>query len=83
MNAQHLKSRANDAMLTARMKSFETAFGMQMAVPDAFDFYQEKDDTLASYGLQRNQTTGFGWQCLAARRLVERGVRFVELIDTG
>ena len=83
MNAQHLKSRANDAMLTARMKSFETAFGMQMAVPDAFDFSQEKDDTLASYGLQRNQTTGFGWQCLAARRLVERGVRFVELIDTG
>ena len=83
MNAQHLKSRANDAMLTARMKSFETAFGMQMAVPDAFDFSQEKDDTLASYGLQRNKTTGFGWQCLAARRLVERGVRFVELIDTG
>ena len=83
MNAEHLKTRANDATLTARIKSFETAFGMQMAVPDAFDFSQEKDDTLASYGLQRNQTTGFGWQCLAARRLVERGVRFVELVDTG
>jgi len=83
MNAQHLKSRGTDDVLAARMQSFETAFGMQMAVPDAFDFSKESDATLNSYGLQRNQTTGFGWQCLAARRLVERGVRFVELIDTG
>ena len=83
MNAQHLAARGKDAMLAARMQSFETAFGMQMAVPDAFDFSRESDATLNSYGLQRNQTTGFGWQCLAARRLVERGVRFVELIDTG
>jgi hypothetical protein len=56
---------------------------MQMAVPDAFDLAMESDQTLQSYGLQRGQTSGFGWQCLAARRLVERGVRFVELIDTG
>ena len=54
-----------------------------MAVPDAFDFARESDATLADYGLERGQTTGFGWQCLAARRLIERGVRFVELIDTG
>jgi uncharacterized protein (DUF1501 family) len=54
-----------------------------MAVPDAFDFKQETAATLDSYDLQPGQTTGFGWQCLAARRLVERGVRFVELIDTG
>jgi hypothetical protein len=83
MNAEHLQSRHNDSLLSARMRSFETAFGMQMAVPDAFDFGQESEATLSTYGLQRNQTTGFGWQCLAARRLVERGVRFVELIDTG
>jgi hypothetical protein len=83
MNAAHLKSRDADGLLTARMKSFETAFGMQMAVPDAFDLAMESDQTLQSYGLQRGQTSGFGWQCLAARRLVERGVRFVELIDTG
>lgn len=83
MNQEHLDSRPGDPMLAARMQSFETAFGMQMAVPDAFDLSQESDKTLASYGLQRGQTTGFGWQCLAARRLVERGVRFVELIDTG
>jgi hypothetical protein len=69
--------------LTARLQTFETAFGMQMAVPDAFDFSQESGITLADYGLQPGQTNGFGWQCLAARRLVERGVRFVELIDTG
>ena len=83
MNARHLESRPDDQLLAARMRSFETAFGMQLAVPDAFDFGKETDQTLGSYGLQRGQTTGFGWQCLAARRLVERGVRFVELVDTG
>jgi uncharacterized protein (DUF1501 family) len=83
MNAEHLAKRDGDPLLAARLQTFETAFGMQMAVPDAFDLKQESDATLASYGLQRGQTTGFGWQCLAARRLVERGVRFVELIDTG
>jgi hypothetical protein len=83
MNASHLESRDSDPLLSARMRSFETAFGMQMAIPDAFDFGRESKETLASYGLQPGQTNGFGWQCLAARRLVERGVRFVELIDTG
>jgi len=83
VNAAHLESRDNDSLLSTRMRSFETAFGMQMAVPDAFDLGLETDRTLAGYGLQRGQTTGFGWQCLAARRLVERGVRFVELVDTG
>ncbi|MFN7289056.1 MAG: DUF1501 domain-containing protein, partial [Pirellula sp.] len=76
-------SRGNDPRYQARVQSFETAFGMQMAVPDAFDFSKETEATLTSYGLKPNQTTGFAWQCLAARRLVERGVRFVELIDTG
>ena len=83
INAAHLKSRDDDSQLATRMRSFETAFGMQMAVPEAFDFGMEADRTLDGYGLQRGQTTGFGWQCLAARRLIERGVRFVELIDTG
>ena len=83
MNRAHLDARRADPELSARMRSFETAFGMQMAVPDAFDFSKETAATLGSYALQPRQTTGFGWQCLAARRLVERGVRFVELIDTG
>jgi uncharacterized protein (DUF1501 family) len=83
VNEEHLAARSHDPQLLSRLQTFETAFGMQMAVPEAFDLAAESDNTLASYGLQRGQTTGFGWQCLAARRLVERGVRFVELIDTG
>lgn len=83
IDTDYLRSRGDDPHLQARIHSFETAFGMQMAVPDAFDFRKETEATLTNYGLKPNQTTGFGWQCLAARRLVERGVRFVELIDTG
>ena len=83
LNAKHLKERSDDGNLVTRLRTFETAFGMQMAVPEVFDLSQESDGTLESYGLQRGQTTGFGWQCLSARRLIEKGVRFVELIDTG
>ena len=83
MNQKHLATRSDDPQLAARIKSFETAFGMQMAVPDAFDLTKESDATLQLYGLPRGSSSGFGWQCLMARRLVERGVRFVELIDTG
>ena len=72
-----------DAALAARIRSFETAFGMQREAPEAFDLSQETDATLGLYGLERGQTDGFGWQCLVARRLAERGVRFIELIDTG
>jgi len=83
LNEEHLGPRTADAALSARLQSFETAFRMQMAAPEAFDFSGETAETLSSYGLQPGQTEGFGWQCLAARRLVERDVRFVELIDTG
>lgn len=83
MNREHLATRAADPLLSARMKSFETAFGMQMELPDVFDLSRESDATLALYGLERGSTQGFAWQCLVARRLAERGVRFVELIDVG
>jgi uncharacterized protein (DUF1501 family) len=83
MNRQHLAPRADDPLLSARMRSFETAFGMQMELPDVFDLSRETDATLALYGLERGSTQGFAWQCLVARRLAERGVRFVELIDVG
>ncbi len=83
LNRNHMASRPGDSVLDARIRSFETAFGMQMEVPEVFDFKNESDATLRLYGLQPGQTTGFAWQCLAARRLIERGVRFVELIDTG
>jgi hypothetical protein len=83
LNARHLQQRPDDAALDARIKSFETAFGMQREAPEAFDINRETDATLTLYGLKRGATAGFGWQCLVARRLVERGVRFIELIDTG
>jgi hypothetical protein len=82
-NESHFSTRKDDAHLAARIKSFETAFGMQSEMPAVFDLAKESDKTLALYGLKRGQTSGFGWQCLVARRLVERGVRFVELIHTG
>lgn len=82
-NEAHLSTRQDDPYLAARIKSFETAFGMQSEMPAAFDLSKETNATLALYGLNRGQTDSFGWQCLVARRLVERGVRFVELIHTG
>jgi len=50
LNKSHLTPRSDDPLLAARIKSFETAFGMQMAVPDAFDLKQESDATLKLYG---------------------------------
>jgi hypothetical protein len=82
-NREHLGGRDGDGALAARIKSFETAFAMQSEVPEAFDLSKEPGETLSLYGLERGQTSGFGWQCLVARRLAERGVRFIELIDVG
>lgn len=80
-NRQHLRGRETDSKLAARIKSFETAAGMQAAAPDAFDLSRESDATHQLYDLERGDTKGFGWQCMVARRLAERGVRFIELID--
>jgi hypothetical protein len=82
-NRKHLASRASDPSLAARIKSFETAFGMQREAPEVFDLTKETDATHKLYGLERGSTQGFAWQCLVARRLAERGVRFIELIDSG
>src|ERR1051325_1871780 len=82
-NRKHQQTRASDPMLAARIKSFEVAFGMQSAMPQVLDLSQETDATLKLYGLERGSTKGFAWQCLVARRMIERGVRFVELIDVG
>ena len=68
-----------DAELRARIKSYELAFRMQTAVPDVVDFAQETRATQSLYGLDRDETREVGRQCLAARRLVERGVRFVQI----
>jgi uncharacterized protein (DUF1501 family) len=61
------------------MASFELAFRMQMEAPEAFDVSQESDAVKRLYGLDQKHTESFGKQCLIARRLVERGVRFVQL----
>ena len=71
-NRKHQQRHPGDPLLAARIKSFETAFGMQMAMPQVLDLSKETDATLELYGLERGSTKGFGWQCLVARRLAER-----------
>ncbi len=83
LNATHQETRTDDTQLATRIRAFETAFGMQSEMPEALNMAEESEDTLQLYGMTRDTKDGFGWQCLAARRLVERGVRFVELIHTG
>ncbi len=82
-NRRHLEARGGDAVLAARMRSWRIAQGMQVEAPEVFDLGRESDATLELYGLKRGDTKSFAWQCLVARRLVERGVRFVELMDVG
>lgn len=82
-NQRHFSTRTEDQALEARIRSYETAFGMQREAPEALDLSGETTATLQAYGLQPGQKAGFGWQCLVARRLAERGVRFIELIDVG
>src|SRR5207253_4516699 len=83
LNEKHARVRPGDVALKARIKSFETARGMMRAAPEAFDLSRETDAILNLYGVPRGDNRSFAAQCLLARRLVERGVRVVELIDTG
>ena len=69
--------------LAARNLSFKTATSLQRVAPDLFNLKKESDATLDLYGIERGDRQSFGWQTLMARRLVENGVRFVELFDTG
>jgi Protein of unknown function (DUF1501) len=69
----------HDPSLRARVKSYELAFRMQTTVPELFRFSEETPDTQKLYGLDQKVTNEFGQQCLTARRLVERGVRFVQI----
>jgi len=83
VNRLHAAARPGDPNLEARRQSFGTARGMMREAPEVFDLSREGDSTLDLYGLKRGDDRSFAWQCLVARRLVERGVRTVELIDTG
>ena len=79
LNARHLEARGDDAELEARIRSYELAYRMQSAAPEAVDLSGESAETRTLYGLDESPTAEFGSRCLLARRLVERGVRFVQL----
>jgi hypothetical protein len=78
-NAQHLSQNPGDSRLDARMASYELAARMQLSAPEAFDISRESETTRAAYGIDKPVTEDFGRRCLLARRLVERGVRFVQV----
>lgn len=82
-NNDHLASRADNTELAARISSYELAFKMQQHAPEAVDISEETADTQNLYGLDDPKTAEFGKRCLLARRLVERGVRFVQLYAGG
>lgn len=79
VNERHMESRNNDSELAARIASYELAFRMQMAAPEATDISDESEATKKLYGLDNPVSADFGGRCLLARRLVERGVRFVQV----
>jgi hypothetical protein len=79
LNRQHAVSRKENSELDARIRSYELAFRMQAEAPEAVDLGQESDATKQLYGMDTPETENFGRMCLHARRLVERGVRFVQL----
>lgn len=83
LNERHLAARPGGSELAARITSYELAYRMQSAAPEAVDLTQETEQTLHQYGVGSEPTDEFGRNCLVARRLVERGVRFVQLYSGG
>ncbi|MBT5708482.1 MAG: DUF1501 domain-containing protein [Verrucomicrobia bacterium] len=78
-NRKHAISRPQQSELEARIRSYELAFRMQAQAPEAVDLTQESEATRSMYGLDQKETETFGRNCLLSRRLIERGVRFVQL----
>ncbi|MFM7540984.1 MAG: DUF1501 domain-containing protein [Planctomycetota bacterium] len=83
LNQRHMDLRPGGRELAARAQSYELAFKMQAAAPEAVDLARESQATLSLYGVGDKVTDEFGRNCLIARRLVERGVRFVQLYSGG
>jgi len=83
LNAEHLTDRPGATELTARSASYELAYRMQSEAPEAVELSKETALTLEAYGVNQEPTADFGRNCLIARRLVERGVRFVQLYSGG
>ncbi len=81
LNLLH-RERTGDTEIESRIAAYETAFRMQNAAPELLDLRQETAKTLASYGVDVEPTRSFGTNCLLARRMVERGVRFVHLVHS-
>lgn len=79
LNRRHLGERPGETELEARIQSFELAARMQVAAKEALDLSQESEATKAMYGIGVKETDDFGTRCLIARRLIERGVRFVSI----
>lgn len=79
MNVVHARSRPDDSRLEARIQSYELAARMQVTAPEAFDLTRESQTLHQSYGLDEKVTEDFGRRCLLATRLIERGVRFVQV----
>src|SRR5687768_4454861 len=79
LNRRYNRERADDSELEARIDAYELAFRMQSSAPEAVDLSKETESTKRLYGMNEERTRRFGTNCLLARRLVERGVRFVEL----
>ncbi len=80
-NVAHQQARADQPDLSARIRSFELAYRMQSAAPEALDLSRETEKTKNLYGMDNKDCASFGRQCLMARRLVERGVRFVQVFS--
>jgi len=83
VNQRHFKDRERDPQLQARMSTFSTAAGMMKLAPRVLDIGQETKATLSHFGVQPGDNRSIAWQLLAARRLVEQGVRVVEVVHTG
>lgn len=79
LNSAHARERAHQSDLQARLRSFELAYRMQTTAPEALDIGKESAATRELYGLERKECDPFARQCLLARRLIERGVRFVQI----
>jgi len=79
INAAHAAERPDDSRLTARIESYELAARLQLAAPELLDLAGETEATKKLYGIDQSETADFGKRCLLARRMVERGVRFVQV----
>jgi hypothetical protein len=80
-NARHRDARPGDSRLDARIANYELAFRMQSAAPELIDLAQETQTTRELYGIDDDSTATFGKMCLLSRRMVERGVRYIHLVD--